>query len=63
MTTEATIEKKSCNHGVETTRSGRYYRPSVDILELPEKLVVVSDVPGVVSSEIDIHFEDGQLTV
>lgn len=64
MTTEATLEKESStDHDVETTRSGRFYRPPVDILEMPDKLVVVADVPGATSSEIDIHFEEGQLTV
>lgn len=63
MTTEATLEKETSDSGVETTRSGRFYRPAVDILELPEELLVVADVPGAVSTEIDIHFEDGQLTV
>ncbi len=47
----------------EQTRSGYYYRPNVDILEKADELLVVADVPGATPDGIDIHFEDGQLTI
>jgi len=47
----------------ERTRSGRCYRPNVDILELPDELLVVADVPGASGEDIDVKFEDGQLTI
>lgn len=47
----------------ERTRSGRFYRPNVDILEKNDELLVRADVPGAAGSEIDIQFEDGQLTI
>ena len=47
----------------EHTRSGRYYRPNVDILEQADELVVLADVPGASGDAIDIHFEDGNLTI
>lgn len=47
----------------EQTRSGYHYRPSVDILEKPDELVVLADVPGASPDSIDIHFEGGELTI
>ena len=47
----------------EHTRSGRYYRPNVDILEQADELVLMADLPGADADAIDIHFEDGDLTI
>ena len=46
MTTAATLEKEAAGSDVRTTRSGRFYRATVDIVELPNELLVVADVPG-----------------
>lgn len=69
MTNEAianpTLETKGTEAGtdVEHTRSGRFYRPNVDILERNDELVVLADMPGVKSGDIDIRFEGGELTI
>ncbi len=47
----------------EQTRSGQFFRPDVDILELPDELIVRADLPGARSEEIEINFEDGALTI
>jgi HSP20 family protein len=47
----------------EYTRSGRFYRPNVDIIETADELLVVADVPGSKGEEIDVKFEDGLLTI
>lgn len=47
----------------EHTRSGRFYRPSVDILEQTDELLVLADLPGAQSDKIDIKFEKGTLTL
>ncbi len=47
----------------EHTRSGRFYRPNVDILEKEDELLVVADVPGASGDQIEIHFEEGELTI
>ena len=47
----------------ERTRSGRCYRPNVDILEQGDELLVVADVPGASSDTIDVKFEDGMLEI
>ena len=63
MTTEATLEKQTTDADVEQTRSGYSYRPRVDILELPDELLVLADMPGTRGEEIDVHFEDGALAI
>jgi HSP20 family protein len=47
----------------EQTRGGRFYRPNVDILEREDELVVLADVPGAEAEDIDIDFEEGNLTI
>lgn len=39
------------------------WSPSVDIREEPDKFVIHADVPGVNPDDIDIHMENGQLTI
>jgi len=48
---------------VEHTRSGQFYRPNVDIKETVDELLLVADMPGAKSDDIDINFEDGSLTI
>jgi HSP20 family protein len=47
----------------ERTRSGRCYRPEVDILERQDELLVLADVPGAGRDAIDVKFEDGTLEI
>jgi HSP20 family protein len=47
----------------ERTRSGCCFRPSVDILEQNDELLVLANMPGAKSDSIDIHFEDGELEI
>jgi len=49
--------------GSEHTRSGRCYRPNVDILEKDNELIVLADVPGAKGDKIHIKFEDGTLSI
>lgn len=56
-TTEAEVAQ------AERTRSGRAYRPNVDIIENKEELLVVADMPGVSSDSIDVKFENGSLEI
>jgi HSP20 family protein len=60
MPVDAALERQN---ETEQTRSGEFYRPDVDILELADELVVHADVPGVRPDDIDINFEDGALTI
>lgn len=47
----------------ERTRTGRTYRPNVDIIERENELVVLADMPGARPDSIDIRFENGTLTI
>ncbi len=47
----------------EHTRGRPHYRPNVDILETPDELRVVADVPGTTPDGIDVNFENGTLTI
>src|SRR5262245_43932139 len=49
--------------GAEHTRTTKTYRPNVDILEGQDELVVLADMPGVKSEDIDIDFKEGVLTL
>jgi len=46
----------------EVTR-GLTYTPRVDILETEEELLLLADLPGVKEGEVDIRFENGELTL
>jgi HSP20 family protein len=46
----------------EVTR-GVTYTPRVDILETEDELVLFGDLPGVKEGEVDIRFENGELTL
>jgi HSP20 family protein len=63
--TETGLEKRPEQEltQAERTRSGRFYRPNVDILERADELTVSADMPGVRSEDIDINFENGLLTI
>ena len=65
MADDANIEERSIGEVAEAerTRSGRVYRPNVDILAGEDELTLLADVPGVKSEDMDIHFEGGMLTL
>src|SRR5487761_1353740 len=65
MSSETLVEKQSeeSRPQSERTRGGRVYRPNEDIVEKQDELLVLADMPGVKGSEIDIRFEDGELTL
>jgi len=65
MVTETGVEKREGTRStrVEHTRSGRAYRPYVDIVEKKDELLVLADLPGVKSDGIDINFENGTLVI
>jgi len=62
MTTE-TNKPVANPGGAEETRSESFYRPSVDIVERPDELLLFADLPGVTPESLEIDFRDGQLTI
>ncbi|MBF0100622.1 MAG: Hsp20/alpha crystallin family protein [Desulfobacterales bacterium] len=47
----------------ELTKAGVYFSPSVDIYENKESIILLADMPGVSSENIDIHLEDNELRI
>ena len=47
----------------EQRPSRRTYSPNVDIVESQDELTIYADMPGVTADNIDIHFENGELTI
>lgn len=45
----------------ESTRSGFFFTPRVDIYETDEELTLHADVPGVKADDVDLRFERGEL--
>ncbi len=57
-------EKKEVKQSAgEGTRPGPIFIPAVDILENERELVVLADMPGVETKNIDVDLRDNQLTI
>ena len=48
---------------VEHTRNATTYTPRFDIVETDGELVLFGDLPGVKKDDLDIRFENGDLTI
>jgi HSP20 family protein len=59
----ATVKQPEPQPQTETTRGGNIYRPSVDIVENEQELLLHADLPGLREEDLDIHFENGTLTL
>lgn len=49
--------------GAERTRSGESYSPRIDIVETHNELTLYADMPGVAPGDVDLRFEDGELSL
>ena len=47
----------------ERTRSGTTFNPRIDICENEEELIVHADLPGVAPEDLDVHFENKELSI
>lgn len=65
MVSETMVRQQSeeTRSQTERTRGARGYRPQVDIVEKQDELLVLADIPGANGAEIDIRFDDGELTI
>lgn len=65
MSQQTELEKRENQEvqRVEQTRAGRTFVPSVDIVEQDNELLVMADMPGVRSEDLDIRYERGELTI
>jgi len=65
MATETPITKRpeEAITKTERTRNRPHFSPNVDIIETPDELLVVADVPGLRPEDVDINFEKGTLEI
>ncbi len=56
-------EKKEVSSSAEQTKPGLVFTPSVDIFETEKALILMADMPGVKSKNIDIDLRDDTLTL
>jgi len=64
MSEQTAMERRPENESsLDRSRSNAVYVPNVDVLETPEELLLVADLPGSSSSDIDVRYEDGELTL
>jgi HSP20 family protein len=53
---------KTQEHTEETTQPNEYL-PRVDVCETETELLLFADIPGVRAQDVDLNFENGELTV
>lgn len=63
MSTELCNNQQGECAPAERTRNGVTYTPRIDIWENDEELVLYADLPGVAPEDLDIRFEDRELTL
>jgi len=47
---------------VEQTQA-EYYSPAVDVLEDQDAFVLTAEVPGIQTSDVNVHFDNGTITL
>ena len=64
-TKEMTVKEKKAleERAKESTRPGRVFVPAVDILENEEEIIVLADMPGVSSENVDIDLRESVVTI
>lgn len=62
---EVQLTKEDCTtqEGVERTYSQRVYRPQVDIIDGPERILLRVNMPGVDEEHVDVTLEKNVLTI
>ncbi|MFH1417492.1 MAG: Hsp20/alpha crystallin family protein [Planctomycetota bacterium] len=64
MAADTSIEKQDCEvTRAEPTHGGPAFVPKVDIIEKPDELLLLADVPGACAEDIEIDYENGALSI
>ncbi|GAB4543013.1 MAG: Hsp20/alpha crystallin family protein [Ruegeria sp.] len=64
MTTDVTkTTEKTPVEAPETTTGGRIYRPLADIVETPDGVTLMLEMPGVGAEDVDVTLEKRVLTI
>lgn len=56
-------EKKDLSTREQTRDNAMTFMPRCDIAETDDELVLFADVPGVETSDVDVRYENGELTI
>ena len=56
-------DKQEVTTSVEHTKPGLVFTPNVDILESDSEIVLLVDMPGVATDDVNIDLRDGVLTL
>lgn len=56
-------DQKNVQTREETRASERYIKPTVDIIETEEGLILIADIPGASKETLDVTVEQGVLTL
>jgi len=62
MSNQATVKQEG-DLAEEQIRPGRTYLPNVEIRETEDELWLWADMPGVDQSSVDVHLENGVLSI
>ncbi|ETR68969.1 MAG: heat shock protein HSP20 [Candidatus Magnetoglobus multicellularis str. Araruama] len=60
---ELKVDKKEVQNAQEFTQEGPVFNPDVDIYETEENLVLIADLPGVQTEDLDIDLNENTLTI
>jgi len=64
MSDEAKVVKVTdSGKPAEQPPAARTFVPAVDVIETPDALIVLADVPGVTKDKVDVLFEEDVLTI
>lgn len=63
MSQDKNIATPQASNGAENTRTRPVVAPSVDIFENAHEYLVLADLPGVAGDDVQIRYEDGELTI
>jgi HSP20 family protein len=63
MTTAEVTRRPTEQSGPADSAERETYAPVVDIVETTDEIRVVADLPGVSGNDVDIHFDQGALTI
>lgn len=64
MSEQTAMERHSGGSApLDRSRPNNVYVPNVDVLETAEELILVADIPGSQSGDIDVRYENGELTI
>jgi HSP20 family molecular chaperone IbpA len=63
MSENTLVSNRSEHPRAEDTRNGQFFTPRVDIVETDKELLIYADMPGALPHDIDLRYEQGELTL